>query len=237
MLSPQAKDVREYLEHIEPPKPRADEAYAWAPERFLPKQTETAGAQRWPKRTLRSLTVTTVFPNGLASRFRQVVFQPLTADAAESAREYAFDYQADKQTVQLRAAKVYRAGSEGKVDDATESGEAAANNPTLATYTSTRTFFVRFPRLNAGDVVELRYRVEDVALRNDVADYYGEVEYMGTDEPVASSEYVLITPKSRTFYVNADSVPGVQRETTEQGDSAHLPLHRRTTSPPSRRSR
>src|SRR6185437_3315220 len=38
-------------------------------------------------------------------------------------------------------------------------------------------------------------------------------------EPVASSEYVLITPKSRTFYVNADSVPGVQRETTEQGDS------------------
>src|SRR6185312_8547384 len=92
-LSPQAKDVREYLEHIEPPKPRADEAYAWAPERFLPMRT--AGTQRWPKRTLRNLTVTTVFPNGLATRFRQIVYQPLTPDAAEGAREYAFDYQAD----------------------------------------------------------------------------------------------------------------------------------------------
>jgi cellulose synthase operon protein C len=213
-LSPQAKDVREYVEHIEPPRPRADEAYAWAPERFLPMRGDAA--ERYPKRTLRSLTVTTVFPNGLASRFRQVVFQPLTDEAAASAREYAFDYQADKQAVQLRAAKVYRDG--GKVDEASESGESGANNPALATYTSTRTFYVHFPRLNAGDVVELRYRIEDVALRNEVADYYGEVEYMGTDEPIASSEYVLITPKSRPFYVNAASVPGVRRETTEQGE-------------------
>ena len=214
-LSPQAKDVREYVEHIEPPKPRADEAYAWAPERFLPMRGE-ASAERYPKRTLRSLTVTTVFPNGLASRFRQVVFQPLTDEAAASAREYAFEYQADKQAVQLRAAKVYRA--DGKIDDAVESGEGSANNPALATYTSGRTFYVHFPRLNAGDVVELRYRVEDVALRNEVADYFGDVEYLGTDEPVASSELVLITPKNRAFYVNAQSVPGVKRETVEQGD-------------------
>jgi cellulose synthase operon protein C len=213
-LSPQAKDVREYVEHIEPPKPRADEAYAWAPERFLPmrKTTDT----RYPKRTLRSLTVTTVFPNGLATRFRQVVFQPLTDEAAASARQYAFEYQADKQTVQLRAAKVYR--KDGKVDEAVESGEGSANNPALAMYTSSRTFYVQFPRLEAGDVVELRYRIEDVALRNEIADYFGEVEYMGTDEPLASSEWVLITPKSRTFHVNASSVPGLKTDVAEQGD-------------------
>jgi tetratricopeptide (TPR) repeat protein len=214
-LSPQAKDVREYVEHIEPPKPRADEAYAWAADKFLPMRGETAGV-KYPKRTLRNLTVTTVFPNGLASRFRQVVFQPLNDEAAAGAREYAFSYQADKQVVQLRAAKVYRA--DGKVDDAVESGEGSANDPALAMYTSTRTFYVHFPRLETGDLVELRYRVEDVAPRNEVADYYGEVEYMGSDEPVASSEYVLIRPKNRALYVNAQSVPGVKRETTEQGD-------------------
>jgi len=213
-LTPQDKGVREYVEHIEPPKPRADEQYAWAPERFLPMRGESA--ERYPKRTLRSLTVSTVFPNGLASRFRQVVFQPLTEEAAAGAREYAFDYQADKQAWQLRAAKVYRA--DGKVDDAIESGESGANNPALATYTSTRTVYVHFPRLSAGDVVEIRYRVDDISPRNEVADYYGEVEYMGTDEPVASSEYVLITPASRTFHFNYGSVPGVKRETTTAGD-------------------
>lgn len=217
-LSPQAKDVREYVEHIEPPKPRADEAYAWAPERFL-KDRETTDT-RYPKRTLRSLTVTTVFPNGLASRFRQVVFQPLTDEAAAGARQYAFVYQADKQTVQLRAAKVYR--KDGKVDEAVESGESSANDPDLAMYTSSRTFYVQFPRLSPGDVVELRYRIEDVAVRNEIADYFGEIEFMGTDEPVSASEWVLITPKSRSFQVNASSVPRLQRDEKVEGDQRIL---------------
>jgi tetratricopeptide (TPR) repeat protein/transglutaminase-like putative cysteine protease len=213
-IAPQAKDVREYVEHIEPPRPRADEAYAWAKEVFLPMR---AGAnKRYPKRTLRNLTVTTVFPNGLASRFKQVVFQPLTDEAAAAAREYAFDYQGDRQTVTLRAARVYRA--DGKVDEAVESGEGGANNPAIAMYTSTRAFYVHFPRLNTGDVVELRYRVEDVAPRNELADYFGEVEYLGSDEPIDSSEYVLITPKARSFHVNASSVPGLKRETKEEGE-------------------
>ncbi len=213
-ILPQAKEVREYVEHIEPPKPRADEAFAWAPERFL--SMRATADSRFPKRTLRSLTVTTVFPNGLASRFRQVVFQPLTDEAAASGREFAFNYQGDKQTVTLRAAKVYRA--DGKVDEAIESGESGVNNPAISMYTSTRAFYVHFPRLNAGDVVELRYRIEDVSPRNEIADYFGEVEYVGSDEPVASSEYVLITPKSRSFYFNTSSVPGLKRETKEDGD-------------------
>ncbi|MGC4090623.1 MAG: tetratricopeptide repeat protein [Polyangiaceae bacterium] len=33
-VRPQAKDVREYVENLEPEKPRADEAYAWGKERF-----------------------------------------------------------------------------------------------------------------------------------------------------------------------------------------------------------
>jgi tetratricopeptide (TPR) repeat protein/transglutaminase-like putative cysteine protease len=217
-LSPQAKDVREYVEHIEPPKPRADEAYAWAPERFLAMRDGTD--TRYPKRTLRSLTVTTVFPNGLASRFRQVVFQPLTDEAAAGARQFAFEYQADKQAVQLRAARVYR--KDGKIDEAVESGESSSNDPSLAMYTSSRGYYVQFPRLTPGDVVELRYRVEDVSVRNEIADYYGEIEIMGTDEPLSGSEYVLITPKTRTFQVNASSVPGLQREAKEEGDQRIL---------------
>ncbi|WP_437315344.1 DUF3857 domain-containing protein [Sorangium sp. So ce385] len=213
-ISPQAKDVREYIEHIEPPKPRADEAYAWAPDRFLPMRR--SADRQYPKRTLRSLTVTTVFPNGLASRFRQVVFQPLTDEAAASARQYAFEYQADRQTVSLRAAKVYRA--DGKVDGAIESGEAGANNPALAMYTSARTFYVSFPRLNAGDVVELRYRIDDVSPRNEIADHFGEIEYLQSDEPIASSEYVLITPKAKPFHVFASPLPGLVRETKEDAE-------------------
>jgi tetratricopeptide (TPR) repeat protein len=213
-LSPQAKDVREYVEHIEPPKERADEAYAWAPERFLPMRS--APSTGYPRRTLRNLVVTTVHPNGLASHFHQVVYQPLTDEAAAAGREYAFEYHGDREQVQLRAARVYRA--DGKVDEAIETGEAAANDPSIAMYTSSRTFYVHFPRLNAGDVVELRWRVEDTAQRNEIADYFGEIEYLQSDEPLASSEYVLITPKSRKFYVGVSKLPGLVHETKEDGD-------------------
>ena len=71
------EDVREYVAHTEPSRPRADEAYARPAAEFL-KDRDKPGQGR-TRRTLVDLQVTTVFPNGLASRFHQIVFQPLTS--------------------------------------------------------------------------------------------------------------------------------------------------------------
>src|SRR5690606_2703791 len=90
-IRPQEKEVREYLEHIEPAKAKPDEAYAMAPGQFLP--LRHAPAQGDNRRTLRDLTVTTVYQNGLSSKFRQVVFQPLTDSAAATSRQHAFQYE------------------------------------------------------------------------------------------------------------------------------------------------
>jgi len=215
VLKPQAKDVREYLAHLEPAKPRPDEGYARPAKEFLAQRKAPSRGEN--RRTLVDLQVTTVFPNGLASRFHQVVFQPLTDRAATDAREYGFSFQADTETVQLRGAHVYH--ENGQVEDATENGEGPVNDPSISMYTSSRAFYVRFPRLAPGDVVELQYRVEDVATRNEYADYFGEVKYMQAGENIAHSEYVLITPTSRTFYFNKPKVPGIQSTTKVVGDN------------------
>ncbi|MFO0610983.1 MAG: DUF3857 domain-containing protein [Polyangiaceae bacterium] len=217
VLYPQAKDVQKYVEYLGPAKPRDDEQYAWTKEELLAAKVDPAkaGAREFPRRTLRNLTVTTVFPNGLASHFHQVAFQPLTDEAAAAARQYAFGYHGDKQEVEIRSARVYRA--DGSIAEAIESGEAAANDPSIAMYTSEREYYVQFPRLSPGDVVELRYRVDDVALSNDVADYFGEVEYMQSSEPIASAEYVVITPKTRDL-VTWVGMAGVTKDVTEKGD-------------------
>lgn len=211
-IRPQERDVRDYVEHMEKPRPRPDEAHAWAPEKFLPLRHAKAAGQN--RRTLRDLQVTTVFENGLSSQFRQVVFQPLTAAAAAMARQYAFQYQADRQSVQLRGARVFRA--DGRVDEAIEYGEAAADDPSIAMYTSARNFYVQLPRLEPGDVVELRYRIDDTTPRNEFADYFGEVVYLQSSEPVANAEYVLITPKSRKFHIDTN-VAGLERSVSERG--------------------
>src|SRR5262249_51699285 len=206
-VEPQNKDVREYVEHLEPSGSRMDEAFAWEPERFLKeRQAPSAGQNR---RTMLDLTVTTVFENGLSSKFRQIVFQPLTDAAAALARQHAFQYQADSERVQLRGARVFR--GDGTVDEAIESGEGAADNPAIAMYTSARTFYVQFPRLEPGDVVELRYRIDSMSTQNQFADYFGDVEYLQGSEPTAHAEYDLITPKSRKLYVDAKRLPGLKQ--------------------------
>ena len=212
-LQPQAVDVRRHVEHIEPPEQPADEKYAMPSREFLAKRL--APADGHPKRTLRDLTVSTVYENGLSSEFRQVVFQPLTDAAAALARQYAFQYEADRQRVELRGAKVYRV--DGTIDEAIESGEGAADDPTISMYTSSRTYYVQFPRLEPGGVVELRYRIDDVTPRNEFADYYGAVVFMQSDEPIASAEYVLVTPKARKLQVDA-KVPGLVQTTAIKDD-------------------
>ncbi|HEY4014043.1 MAG TPA: DUF3857 domain-containing protein [Polyangiaceae bacterium] len=216
-LMPQAKDVRDEVAHIEPAKPRPDEQYARPASEFLAARALPAAGQA--RRSLVDLQVTTVFPNGLASRFHQIVYQPLTQAAAAESREYDdIEYETDSQTVQVRAARVYR--KDGTIDEAVESGAGAmADDPSIATYTTGRSYYVRFPRLEPGDVVELQYRVEDVAQRNEFADYFGEVVYTQRHaEPIVYGEYVLVTPKSRAFYFNEPSAHGPTRTVEERGD-------------------
>jgi tetratricopeptide (TPR) repeat protein len=214
-LMPQAKDVREELAHIAPTPPRPDERYAHPASLFMADAKAPGDGQA--RRTLVDLQVTTVFPNGLANRFRQVVYQPLTDAAAAQSREYDFAYENDTEAVQLRVARILR--KDGSVEEAIESGAGAmADDPAVAMYTSARSYYIRFGRLEPGDVVEIQYRVEDVAPRNEFADYFGEVVYMQSAEPMAASEYVLMTPKSRSFYFNEPKVPGLATDVEESGD-------------------
>ncbi len=212
-IKPQDKSVREYVEHVEPKKPRPDEAYAWAPERFLP--LRHAPPQGQNRRTLRDLTVSTMFENGLSSQYRQIVFQPLTDAAAASARQYGFVYETSTQVVELRGAKVYR--GDGRVDEAIESGEGPADDPSISMYTSGRAFYIQFPRLEAGDVVELRYRVDDVTPRNEFNDYFGEIVDLQSSDPTANAEYVVVTPKARPLYYDS-TVSGLTQSVTESGN-------------------
>jgi tetratricopeptide (TPR) repeat protein len=212
-LTPQDNELRQYVEALEPSVARADEAYAWAPERFL--NERLAPALGFHRRTLLDLTVTQVYENGLAGQFRQIVFQPLTEAGAAVGRQYSFSFQADRQRAQLRGARVYRAS--GGVDEAIESGEGPADDPELATYTSARTVYVQFPRLEAGDVVELKYRIDDVGDRGEFAGYFGELEYLQAESPIKHAEYVVITPKDRRLYVDTQRIPGLRQSVDVRG--------------------
>ncbi len=208
-LKPQTQNVRDYLSHLEPEVPRPDEAFAWTSEKFLPLATGP-GARGNSEQMLVDLTVSTVFESGLSSSFRQVVFQPLTDAAAEEARTYGFTFEGDRQRVTLRGARVYR--PDGTVDESISTSQGAVGDPSIATYTSQRAYYVEFPKLHAGDIVELRYRIDDVARQNDYGDYFGEVITLQAPVPVAHAEYILISPEARKLRSEVIGLEGVEHE-------------------------
>ncbi|MCB9602578.1 MAG: DUF3857 domain-containing protein [Sandaracinus sp.] len=208
-LRPQDAATRELLEQIRPQR-RPDEAFAADDETLLARRGESGG---FPVTTLQDLTVNTVFENGLGSSFRQVAWQVHDQEGARRLRTYAIQWDPTAQRIDLRLARVYRGGQRL---EATQLFEQALGEPWYRIYYDTRAMVVVFPTLEPGDVVELRWRVDDVAHRNLFADYYGDLSFLQDMQPVAHEEYVLITPASRQFYFSTPNLPQLQHEQTEQ---------------------
>ncbi len=214
-LMPQKREIQQELRHLgDKVSARSDEQAALSPEVFLALRSVPRGSE--PKRTLVRLQHTTVYPTGLASRFHQVVFQPLSEEGAKQSRDFTFSYEAEFQSASLRRARIYHA--DGTTEDSSDRGEVGANDPSMNMYTSGRTAYVRFPRLAVGDVVEVNYRVDDTTPYNAYADYFGEVTYLQATEPTLVAKYVLDTPKSRVLHFNALEGSGITQRTAETVD-------------------
>ena len=62
------------------------------------------------------MAVTSVLDNGMARRFRQVVFQPLSDEEAARARQFAFSFHADPSPTRLVGTeKLRHSGVDGSV--------------------------------------------------------------------------------------------------------------------------
>ncbi|MEM1414845.1 MAG: DUF3857 domain-containing protein [Myxococcota bacterium] len=204
-LRPQDAETRELLEQIQP-RERADEAYAAEAETLLARRREDAG---FPTTVLQDLTVNTVYGNGLGSSFHQLATQIHDEEGARSNRTHSIAYDPGSQRVDIRLARVHRA--DGSRLEATQLFEQPLGEPWYRIYYDTRAAVVVFPDLEPGDVVELRWRVDDVAHRNLFADYYGDLRFLQGFAPRAHVEYVLLAPESRELFFGTPELPGLER--------------------------
>lgn len=208
-LRPQDAETRELLEDIEA-RERDDERLAAPMPEILERRVQGNG---YPHTVLHDLTVNTVYDNGLSSSFRQLVVQIHDVEGARQFRAYGIPYEPSVARVDVRAARVYR--PDGRVLEATQQVEQPMADPAYRMYYDSVNLVVVFPDLEPGDVVELRFRVDDVATTNRMANYFGDLRILQGGTPIRHLEYVLRTPTSRDFHVNAPTLPGLTRERTE----------------------
>ncbi|MFC1464388.1 MAG: DUF3857 domain-containing protein [Candidatus Brachytrichaceae bacterium NZ_4S206] len=210
-LRPQDEAARALLEEIRPASPRRDERFAAPSEQILARRRE---AQGWPATVLQDLTVNTVFENGLGSSFRQIATQVHDAEGARAWRSYSIAYDPATQWVEVRSARVVR--PDGTVLESVRTGSRALGDPRYRIYYARQAHVVTFPELRAGDTIELRYRVTDIAPRNLFHDYYGDFRILQNAVPTVRMEYVLVTPEARRFFFNEPRLPSLRRTRTQE---------------------
>ena len=164
--------------------------------------------------------VVRVHRNGLSRTFAQRVVQVLTERGASENNEFAIHYTPGTEQVDVRQARVYRRDAAGALNvlEATDRSDEDLSEPWYGLYYDNRAEVVRFEGLRPGDVLEIQYLVDDVGSENQLADYFGDLQYVAETIPKRRWDYTLIAPRSRAIHTNQPVLPRLERTITEEKD-------------------
>ena len=183
--------------------------------------------------------VVRVHRNGLSRTFAQRVVQVLTERGAEENKEFAVHYTPGREEVDIRQARVYRRNGRGELTtlEATDRSDEDLSEPWYGLYYDNRAEVVRFEGLRPGDVVEIQYLVDDVGSDNQMADYFGDLQYIGETIPKRRWDYTLIAPVSRPIHANVPAAAAARPASVGRGRAIASTASPPGTWPRSTRSR
>jgi cellulose synthase operon protein C len=164
---------------------------------------------------LADVRIDRVQPNGLASTRVQQYF--LIGDAV-GAREFgtrAVQFAPASESLRILHARLHK--RDGRVVEAEEGAESSVADLKTAMYYDVRSRVVRYPGAEAGDVVELDYRVTPEASENPYGNYFGSLVLLQNTIPAKLKRYVLVTPAEREFYITERRVPEPAETTIADG--------------------
>ncbi|MEK6606145.1 MAG: DUF3857 domain-containing protein [Myxococcota bacterium] len=166
--------------------------------------------------TLWDLTAIDVHPSGLARTLRQRFVRVLDERGAREYAEFAIRHTPSTQEVDVRAARVHRAG---QAIEAPRRWQRELSEPWYGLYYDYRAEVIGFADLRPGDVIELEYVVEDRASHNELGDYWGDLFLLQEEIPVRAAEIVVALPRARTLHFNEPRLPGVLHAVEETSDT------------------
>src|SRR6266511_4063379 len=219
-LRPQSPELKELVRTLEPARERFERPYALDAAALALAKAAAAPAPDDDALVLGDLEVTRVFPSGLSATYEQLVVKVLTPRGADAFRRRAVSWDPDRQEVHIERARVLK--PDGTIVDTPEESEQSASEPWYRLYYDTRAKSLSFPALAPGDVLEIAWRIEDVAKENLLSDYYGDVSFVDEGTRKLLFDRVVLVPEGRALHA---SVPtGVAR--TERHLAGGIVEHR-----------
>ena len=180
----------------------------------------SASSEPDPAVVLLDRRVVRVHPNGLSEVFAQRVVKIRTDSGAEDNKEFLVRYTPGSEEVEILEARIFRRGAGGVVDvlQAADRDDQDLSEPWYGLYYDYRAEVVRFEGLRAGDVLEVQYLVSDVSRENQLAGYFGDLQFIAESVPKRRWDYTLLGPRGRSFHVARPAVAGLQESQSDEGD-------------------
>lgn len=199
-LDPKRNELRKYLAYL-------DRGQRKAPVRFerewvIEPEPLVEAARKHPldpKRTHRVVLrqeVDRVNPDGTKSSWTQLILRVESREGASQLRRYGIGYQSD-QSIEVQRGRLYR--QDGSVSDAPVGSRRGF---TGGEFVRGQGFTLAFPPLSPGDILELRYRIDDQE-QGFFGDYYGRTVAFQDQVHVDRMRFVLIAPRSRELYFHS----------------------------------
>lgn len=219
-LRPQNPTLRKYLAHLDPQTHSSEDltrAFRVDVKALLaqPRKKPDPGD---PARVLLDQRVTRVHNNGLSEVYAQRLVEILDERGAREYDEYEVRFTPDTQSVEIKAAKVFK--QTGEVQEAASDEDSNISEPWYGLYYDVHAQTVRWSGLHPGDVVYIEYVLADIGRRNLLADYFGDMHFLQEEVPRLDSRYTLVLPeadlKRKPLYFNNLRETGIQVTRSER---------------------
>lgn len=171
-------------------------------------------------RVLVDREVVHVLPQGLTEQYHLRAVQVLDRRSLRERSVVDVRYAPSSQRFELLSAKVLR--KDGAIVEASTVEEHDVSEPWYGLYYDMSGVRVRFDALQPGDTVLVEYTLGDIAARNELGDYFGDLHAFQEDIPRLRSDYVILLPAERTLQIHQSDRAWLQRtEATDQGERTY----------------
>ncbi|UCF68668.1 MAG: DUF3857 domain-containing protein, partial [Acidobacteriota bacterium] len=155
--------------------------------------------------------------SGLAERLHQVVFAVRQPEQASGVRGYSITFSPSLRHARVLEARLVR--RDGSVIQASRRDRSLLPDLEIRMWYDTRVIELGFPRLEQGDLIEVRYLLTDRGPTNPVADgYFGELLMLGSRAPVLDSRVIVEAPVELPVRMVFDNFPDEPSSQTSTHD-------------------
>jgi cellulose synthase operon protein C len=173
--------------------------------------------QKWGAIFLAERGAIRLYENGKSTRFRQWVLRLHNPRLKDALRAHRIDYSPTREIVEVISAERLRPS--GEVIQASGIQDDGPTGKVGGMYIDQRFKTVLFDDLEAGDVINIRYRVDSVG-DNIFGGFFGDVEFLQSGLPKLDVVHTVIAPKRVPLYASTVRAPEPAR--TEDKNNVSL---------------